>query len=591
MSGGAAVAGRVPGPRRRSFLPVVALVCVPALVAVVGARFEPPPHARWPALILVNLLVDVGFAVAVLLLWRESGQRRTALLLGLGALCRFFGAFQAPVPNPLSWLFVGVAPLFWLFAGWALLRYPFGEISRRSERVFLWAGALWLGVGHLVANLTLDPDWFPDRWPAGTWWPNVGHSPRLYHDSQVLLVCIDAPLALWYVVLVIRRVRRMSGVDRWILAPMVASIVAAMMPLLLRPPVYVLNSRKLQDMLTFAMNAALLLIPLAFIAVFVRQRITGAAIAEMLLRLGPTGTVPDVTHALQVALRDPTLRVLFWTGDTAGYVDGEGRRAEDPEPEEDRLLVDVRATDGAALAVLVTDPALAHHRTLVDAAVSASRLALENAALQAALQAQLEEVSASRRRIAEVGVEERRRLERDLHDGVQQRLIALTLRLAQMEADHVDSHAVIDRTRQELHAALAELRELARGIHPSVLAQSGLGPALEDVVDRLPFPVTLQVVRHRFPAAVESTVYFVVCEALSNVVKHARAGEAEVSVLEGGDGTLRVRVSDDGRGLGDAPSGSGLAGMRDRVRALGGDLQIGDTPGPGTTLVVTLPCG
>jgi signal transduction histidine kinase len=589
MSGAAAVAERSPRQRWHQPAAAIALVTIPVAVGIVGARYGRPPHHAWLPLFTANICVEVGFAVAALLLAREVGQSRTALLLGCAAICQMFGASQSAAHNPINFIEAVIGPEFWLFAGWALLRFPYQRVERRDERGFLWVAALWLGFGHLIANFTLDLSWYPDRWAASTWWPTLIHDRRLYNHVQVAVVSVDAVVALWYLLLVTRRLRRLSGVDRWILTPMAASVVAAAIPLLVRPPAFALDLHGVQTALTLMTSAALLLIPLAFIAVLVRQRITRSAIADLVTRLTAGSTPIDVTEALRFALRDPTLEVLFWVPETADYVDTEGQRREIDDTD-GRLHVQVRAADGATLGMIVADPALEYHRQLVDAAVSASGLALENAHLQAALQAQLEAVRASRRRIAEAGVEERRRLERDLHDGVQQRLLALTLRLTNMQANGADVTAVVDRTREELHAALGELRELARGIHPTVLSQSGVGPALEDVVDRLPFPVTLRVTPQRWPPAVEAVAYYVVCEALSNVVKHARATGASVTVAQTSGTLLAITVSDDGCGGARLGTGSGIAGINDRIRALGGEIDLKSYATKGTTLTVRLPC-
>jgi len=208
----------------------------------------------------------------------------------------------------------------------------------------------------------------------------------------------------------------------------------------------------------------------------------------------------------------------------------------------------------------------------------------------------LEEVRASRARIVEAADAERRRLERDLHDGAQQRLvgISLALRLASARltpgADPEVDRA-LQQASQELAAALSELRELGHGIHPAILTEEGLGPALESLVERASLPVTLETVPPgRLPASVEAAAYFVVSEALANVAKHAQARRASVraSTL---DGRLVVEVADDGVGGADPNGGSGLRGLADRVAALDGSLRIESAVGRGTTIHAEIPCG
>jgi signal transduction histidine kinase len=213
--------------------------------------------------------------------------------------------------------------------------------------------------------------------------------------------------------------------------------------------------------------------------------------------------------------------------------------------------------------------------------------------LDAELRARLEELRASRVRLVAAGDAERRRLERDLHDGAQSRLVALALllRSARTRAANSDEELVklLDRAHEELQTSLAELRELARGIHPSVLTDRGLEPALQALVARAPVPVTLDTdSEQRLPGPVESAAYFVVSEALANVAKYAQATEASVTVRER-NGHVTVEVVDDGVGGADATRGSGLRGLQDRLAALDGTLSLDSPPGRGTRLRAEIP--
>jgi signal transduction histidine kinase len=242
------------------------------------------------------------------------------------------------------------------------------------------------------------------------------------------------------------------------------------------------------------------------------------------------------------------------------------------------------------------DSELLDQRPLLDAVAAAARLALENARLQAALAAQLEEVRASRARIVQAGLEERRRVERDLHDGAQQRLLALSLTIA-MISDKLaagpgtdpDLSQLAGTACGEISAAIGELRELGRGLHPAVLTNEGLAAAVETLAALAPLPVTTRISPARYPAAVEATTYFVISEALANVAHHALASKAEVTACT--DGTrLVVEVRDDGIGGAPARGGSGLTGLADRVAALSGRLTITSPVGGGTAIRADLPC-
>lgn len=224
-----------------------------------------------------------------------------------------------------------------------------------------------------------------------------------------------------------------------------------------------------------------------------------------------------------------------------------------------------------------------HFNTMLLGLQDRRRLAEEREAL-------LEDVRASRARIVTASDAERRRIERNIHDGAQQQLVGLALQvqlLKETEQDP-DRRASLDRAGEELSQALAELRDLARGLHPQVLSVGGLAAALRQLADRSPVPVTVDSIDDRFPETVESTAYFVASEALANVAKYAQASAASV-VAERRNGSLVVRVSDDGVGGADARSGSGLAGLADRIAALDGTLEIDSPPGRGTTVRVELP--
>ena len=252
----------------------------------------------------------------------------------------------------------------------------------------------------------------------------------------------------------------------------------------------------------------------------------------------------------------------------------------------------IRTEAGTPIAVVLADPSLARYRGLFDAAVQTSGLALQNAQLQArAARAELEQVRASRTRIIEAGLAERRRLERDLHDGVQQHLLGLAARLSAAMTGTSEAAAVaaFGQVRDGLADVLAELRDLAHGIHPALLSQGGLAAALDDVAERLPLPVRVTAPAARAGPAAEATAYFVACEALTNVVKHARANSATV-VVGMDESWLNMEIADDGVG-GAGPTGQGLANIADRVHALDGEVTVDSPPGQGTRLVVRIPCG
>jgi len=287
------------------------------------------------------------------------------------------------------------------------------------------------------------------------------------------------------------------------------------------------------------------------------------------------------------------VELAYWLPDSGQHVDAEGRPVKLPAPDSDRAVTPVER-DRRRIAAIVHDPALLEDPEQVRAAGAAAALALENARLEAELRAK-EEVRASRSRLVEVGLSQRRRLERDLHDGAQQRLVslALTLRLARTRVARSAGEAerLLDRSREELDQALEELRELARGIHPAVLSDRGLAAAVEALANRAPLPVELgELPSERVPEQVELAAYFVVSEALTNVAKYASANRASVAVTKA-NGHLTVEVSDDGVGGADLERGSGLRGLAARLEVIEGRLRVESEPGRGTTVRTSIPCG
>jgi signal transduction histidine kinase len=333
-------------------------------------------------------------------------------------------------------------------------------------------------------------------------------------------------------------------------------------------------------------------VPFAFLAGLLRSRVAGAsAVSEVVARLGdPNVRRSGIGEALAHALDGTSLELVYRCSD-GRYVDDTGRRVALPPEGSDRAFAPLETGDEPSV-LLTYDPGREDERELVHAVVAAATLSLENERLAADLRAKVEEVSASRARIVESGDAARRRLERDLHDGAQQRLVSLALNLRMLGA-RIDGDPEAGRqlqaARRELDQALGELRELARGLHPSVLSERGLPTALEGLAQRAPLPVALEAMPgERLPDRVESASYFVVAEALTNIAKYARATKASVHVSRA-NGEVLVEVSDDGVGGADPAGGSGLRGLLDRVSALGGTFEVDSRPGQGTTVRAAIP--
>ncbi len=248
--------------------------------------------------------------------------------------------------------------------------------------------------------------------------------------------------------------------------------------------------------------------------------------------------------------------------------------------------------EGQPVAALVHDPTVLEDPGLLEAVTSAAQLAAANARLRAEVQARVVELAASRRRILAARDEERRRLERRLHDGAEARLeeLAATLRRGQRSTTDQRTREQLDQAEDQLTRTLEELRRLGHGLHPRVLSEHGLADALAALAKDLPLPVDLNVASTRLPQRVAVAAYFVCAEALANITKHAAAAHVAVAVTVG-DGRVRVEIADDGVGGADPAHGSGLRGLADRVETLGGTLQVKSVPGRGTRLAAEIPLG
>jgi signal transduction histidine kinase len=392
---------------------------------------------------------------------------------------------------------------------------------------------------------------------------------------------------------IVRNIVRATPRMRLVLAPLLVAAVAIALRAVFESVFTFVDRPFAYDYLFWWQAAAIVALPLALLAGLLRARLARGAVGDFLLAL--EDTPPEgLRDALARALGDPTLELAFWLEERETYVDAEGRVVSLPEGDPRRGVTTIEH-DGKPVAALVHDRSLLEEPELVQSAGAAARLALENARLQAELRLQLQRVEESRTRVVAAGDEERRRIERDLHDGAQQRLVALALELRSAQrrlGTELDPEVerLLAGTVEGLQDAVEELRELAHGIHPTILAEGGLGPALNELAGRVPVPVTVEATSQRFGEDVEATAYFVASEALANVVKHANAGAVAIGARHV-NGTLLIEVADDGIGGASIERGSGLRGLVDRVEARGGRLEVHSRSGGGTRLVAQIPCG
>ncbi len=536
--------------------------------------------------IVTDAASGYAFVLAGLIAWaRRPSNRSGPLMVGIG-LAWFGGDFLfAPVPfvGPASLAAQALARV--LFA-WLLLAFPSGRLGSGLHRIAVIAiGAISTGLA-LLQLVTVDPASLCPC-PASPF--AIAAAGDLADQLPSASAAVGIALTLILVPLVLARIARASGPLRRTLIPVLAGGAFSLLSVL--PDVLV----RLGD--TQAQPIGWLPIvwvglPLGFLVALLRERMARGAVADLVIRLGSTPQPQHFRDALANALGDPSLELLSWSEDDAAFLAADGTRTAIPAVQADRA-VSVLEGDRGTIGAILHDSHLLDDPGLVASVVAATRLAVENEQLHAAVEAQLAEVQASRARIVSVADTERRRLERDLHDGAQQRLVALSLALRrtrnQLGDGTPDLASSLEEASTMVRDALTELRELAQGIHPAVLTESGLAGAIPSLAGGSPVAVTVAAVpSERLPAEIEAAAYFFVSEALANIAKHAPQATATVRAAVTGN-RLELEVADDGPGGAAAGAGTGLVGLGDRVSAVGGRLEIDSPPGDGTRLRAWLP--
>ena len=587
--------GSLEAKHRRRLRLLAVLLAAGVALALGVAAYYPQVHNYSPPL-WAKATVAVGwtFVLAGIVAWLRRPRNRLGPLLlaaGLAYLARQLRYSENALLFTVFFLF---GELCFALIGHAILAYPSGRVEGRWPRRLMVTGYATV-VGFPLAILLLHAGGQPLRdmqllHRSLLRVADEAHAVDLLQKAQVVI--FYGVLASLFIVVIGWRLLRASPRSRRMLAP----LLLAAFVLALRATfecVRLANPEVVKyDYLFWWQIAAYIALPLALLAGMLRARLARASVGELVLALNQASVTPQgLRDALAHALADPSLELYFWLPDRREYVDAAGEVA--TLPGEAERFVTALEHNGEPLAAIACDRSLLDEPELVGAAGAAVRLALENARLHAQTRAQLRQVRESRRRIASAADDERRRIERNLHDGAQNRLLALALELSAAQRRlGADADPEVERllaaSVEELQSTVEELRTLARGLHPTVLTEYGLAAALEALTHRLPLPVTLEVCKERLPAQAEATAYFVAAEALSNVVKHAQAQTASITALHT-DGWLEIEIDDDGAGGARAGRGSGLQGIADRVEALGGKLQIESDPS-GTRVRAEIPC-
>ena len=545
---------------------------------------------------ILGPLIGLSFmGTGVFAWWRRPLNRFGLLMTGVGIAWFLSGLTES---NNSTVFTIGsyVEPLYLVIVIQMVLSFPTGRLETLGQRVTIAAGYLTVLAVRLPFFL-LGGDISGDlKGPRPDNVLAIVDAPDLADVFDYTATFIAVVVLVSTLVLLVRKRQAATPPQRRALAPMLWTGLAlvALLGIAFLVDVVGLPGR-IGDVAGLLALVAFAILPFAFLAGLVRSRYSRAgAVGELIERLNNPEADRSLGLALADALGDRSLKLVYWRPSAGHYVTYDGRPVELPEPGSGRAVTEVER-EGIRVGAIIHDASLADEPGLVRAVAASAALALENERLEAELRARLDELQTSRSRLVEVSMFERRRLERDLHDGAQQRLVALSLQLGLAkrrleEGQDVAAGAMLDAARDELARALEELRELARGIHPAVLTDRGLEPALEALAERAPLPVSLdQMPAERLPAPVEAAAYFVVAEALTNVVKYAGASTAAVRIRRNGAYAV-VEVRDDGVGGADHTIGTGLRGLADRLADLDGRLEVHSPPGEGTTVRAEVPC-
>lgn len=580
-----------PNPRLMAALAVTALA-----VGVVQTPFllesdngDIPP-AIWTAL---TLFVGWGFVGGGLVAWWGQPENRTGQLMVLAGYLWFVGTLQG-FEDP--WVFSISSVFGTVVLGAAihlLLAFPTGRLAGPSER------RLVIGAYALCTVMLLPGALFSK--PTAYGCDDCPENKLLILDEPAVAE-VSITVAGLLAIYVLGRTGRIL-VERWrapggpwrASRPVLAAglVLIAMMSVNIIAQLAGAHGAAIEAVIITGL-AAFGLVPYIVLVALARVRLDrGGALSALLARLAETPGPGELRDALANALGDPDLMLAYPLPGSDHYVDARGAHVQLPGAGSGKVVNHVEH-DGERVAAIVHDPARATDAQLARTVGRAAALAMANERLEAQLRAKVEELRTSRMRLIEVGMAERRGLERNLHDGAQQRLVslALSMRMAKnkLRDDPDAAERLLESAAGELDMALKELRELARGIHPAVLSDRGLPAALDSLAGRSPVPVEVAAsTSGRLPEPVELAAYYVVSEALANVAKYSEASRATVQVARS-NGEVLVEVSDDGIGGADPGRGSGLRGLADRLTAIEGTLEVDSRPGHGTTVKASIPC-
>ena len=563
---------------------------VPAASTVAALALWPLWHEAMLVALATLALFAALFAGGVVLM-AEPGQGPVGFAMVLAAALLIVSWANEWGAGPLPLASVVVGSLWVPVVGWALYRYPSRHLANGDRWMFSVVTGWFVVTSWLLVFLS-RPQWH--QYPPHCWWPALFPDHVVYGVVGRIVDVGTVIVGLLYVSRWVVRLRRARGVERGIKVPTAVAGTAAIVIASSLYVAYALGVSEPVDNLFLAITlCGVLAIPVAFLVAVIRRYLSRNALIQVLISLGNSPTTKQITAALREGLHDPDLSILYWSEDQRSFLDEARRPVEDPREEAGQLLVEIRSSTGNRLALMVADAALEHDLDLIDAAVVAARFSMENAQLLETVQAQLADLQAASARIIRAGAEERRRIQQDLHDGIQGRLAALGPRLGAVKATTTDQRAAerIADIRDALAQTLTDLRKLVAGIRLDVLSL-GLRTAVTDLCGHYQpgLIITIDLPDVRLPEPVEDTAFLAISEAMTNVAKHAQPRSVNIS-CELQDGMLTISVTDDGVGgarLGHG--GTGLVSITDRITALKGRVQIISPPGQGTQVTMRIPC-
>jgi signal transduction histidine kinase len=583
-SGSAQAVRRFTAPERHlAFWLLLWAAFVAAEVTLLALLMTGGPAAPDSTVVIVFRLLGGSFAACGLVAWRRRPDNHSGRLMTATGFAFLASSLLTQLDSPLlRTTGLLLRSVFLLLLVVILLTFlTGGRLRTRTDRVLVGTVAL--------ATLVFSPLWLL----------------FLEVDGNLLLVRPDAriagivqaaqhwsnlPLAVAVTAVIARRWRNASAAGRRALLPSVAGsawllfftgvLTAGLLGVPLPYGVY------------WALGFSVVIVPIAFLTGLLRSRLARGGLVDLFRGMRAMRPA-NLQAALAKALGDPALVIAYTVPGRRAFVDSDGHPVTLPVPGADRSVAMVER-DGGVVAALVYDRSLDDDPELIEAVGGAATIALENRQLQTQAEDRLAEVQASRGRIIAAGDAERRRIERNLHDGAQQRLVTLALQLSliqrQIRDDPAGAEQLVESASDELARSLAELRELARGIHPAALDQ-GIDIALDTLALRSAVPTTVCCEPGlRLPEPVAFAAYFVASEALANVAKYAQATAATVRLRRSGAQAV-IEIADDGVGGADPARGSGLRGLADRVEALDGRLRVSSPVRGGTVVTAELPCG